>query len=49
MITKIPIHKRHEVVLLDVENLMYVEAEEGYTIHDQRWRTVYKLQEAERV
>lgn len=51
LITKIPVHMRHEVVLLDVDNLMYVEAEEGYTIFmtkdGERYTSSRKLAEFE--
>lgn len=32
IITKIPIHKGHEVILLDVENLMCIQAKDGCTL-----------------
>jgi two-component system LytT family response regulator len=51
IITKIPVHRGHEVILLDVDNLMYVEAEDGYTIFmtkdEERYTSSRKLSEFE--
>lgn len=51
IITKIPVHKGHEVILLDVEHLMYVEAEDGYTAFvmkdEERYTSSRKLSEFE--
>lgn len=51
VITKIPVHRGHEVVLLDVDSLMYVEAEDGYTNFvtrdEERYTSSRKLSEFE--
>lgn len=51
MITKIPVHRGYEVILLDVDHLMYVEAEDGYTnlvtSEGERYTSSRKLSEFE--
>ncbi len=51
IITKIPVHRGHEVILLDVDSLMYVEAEDGYSMFmtkaEERYTSSRKLSEFE--
>ncbi|MES2130770.1 MAG: response regulator [Bacteroidota bacterium] len=51
IITKIPIHYKHEVILLNIDELIYIEAEEGYTVFmtmlNERYTSSRKLNEFE--
>lgn len=51
VITKIPLHKGHEVILLDVDKLMYVQVDDGYTVfvtkEEERFLSSRKLSEFE--
>lgn len=51
IITKIPIHYKHEVILLSIDELISIEAEEGYTVFvtklNERYTSARKLSEFE--
>jgi two-component system LytT family response regulator len=51
VISKIPVHYKHEVVLLDVDDLLYIQSEEGYTTFvtkdEERFTSSRKLSEFE--
>ena len=51
IISKIPVHQGHEVVLLDIDHLMVIKAEEGYTLFfteaEEKYSSSRKLSEFE--